>query len=359
VTSGLHRAHGGPLCLRLLLQRFHAGERDLQAGLVFLVAGVVIIAGSLAILIQLPQVPYNVRELFAGRHLALSLPLFAAFLIWTASVPNLMARITIICPMLHLAQPLTFLLMASPSWFLLQASVSTESLIDILGTPVLGWSGNWELFVRYLALCAPFLLSVYYWNLLLEGRAWLNWPFGAGHLLGAMLLGLPMMWLSKYLVADQAATQNILALSAQGPFWKIGGSLVLVIALIALNGVLLAWAWLWSWGRRLLVLAFTPLLLLLSWWFLTKGLRTEAFGFLLGPDQSFQASELTLLLRWSLVYGAAAALIAFAHLIPFRLRGSGAVQREALSAGTFPHHVRQPATNAVMQPDPEGGSSCS
>jgi len=115
--------------------------------------------------------------LFAGRFLLLSLPLFAAFLIWTASVPNLMARTTIICPILHPAQPVTFLLMAMPSWLLLRASVSTESLLDILGAPMLGCPGDWELFVGYLALCAPFLLSLYDWNLLLEGRAWLNWSF--------------------------------------------------------------------------------------------------------------------------------------------------------------------------------------
>ena len=357
MALGLHPPHGGPLCLRLLFHRFQTGERDLQAGLLFLAAGVAIIALSLALLIQLPQVPYNVRELFAGRHLILSLPLFAAFLIWTASVPNLTARITIICPILHVAQPLVFLLMAAPSWLLLRASVSTESLLDVLGAPVLGWPGELELFVRFLALSAPFLLSLHYWNLLLEGRAWLNWSFGTGHLLGAMLLGLPMMWLSKYLVADQAATQNILALSAQGPFWKIGGALVLVIALIALNGLLLAWAWLWRWPYRILVFVLTPLLLLLSWWFLNMGLRTEAFSFLLGPDQSYKAGEQELLLRWGLVYSAATALVALAHLIPFRLRGSGAVQREALSAGTFPHHhhPRSPAP-VVLTANTESGS---
>jgi len=354
MAVGLGGPRRGPLCLRLLYQRFQTGERDRLAGLIFLAVGITIISAGLAVLIQLPQAPYNVRELFAGHHLLLSLPLFATFLIWTASVPNIMARITIICPVLHPAQPLTFLLMAGPSWLLLQASVSRESLLDILGAPTLGWPGDLEMFVRYLGLCAPFLLSVYYWNLLMEGRAWLNWAFGAGHLLGALILGLPMIWLSKYLVADQAATQNILALSAQGPFWKIGGALVLVISLIALNGVLLAWAWIWNWSRRLLVLLLTPLLLLLSWWFLNQGLRPEAFSFLLGPDQSYQAGEPELLARWGLVHVAATFIIAFAHLIPFRLRGSGTIQREALSAGTFPHHAHRAAPEETLQADAEG-----
>jgi len=164
-----------------------------------------------------------------------------------------------------------------------------------------------------------------------------------------------MMWLSKYLLADRAATHHILELSAQGPFWKIGGALALVIALIALNGVLLARAWLWSRVHRLVVLILTPLLHLISWWFLNQGLRAEAVAFLLGPDQSYKAGELELLLRWSLIY-AAAALISFAYLIPFRLRGSGAVQREALSAGTFPHHVHRPAAAGAMGAETESGS---
>jgi hypothetical protein len=66
---------------------------------------------------------------------------------------------------------------------------------------------------------------------------------------------------------------------------------------------------------------------------------------------------LALLLRWGLLYCAVTALVAFAHLIPFRLRGSGAVQREALRAGTFPHHVHRPAAAGVMRPEAEGGGS--
>ncbi len=332
-----------PLCVRLLFSRFSPGERDLTQALIFLAAGVLVISLLLAVFIQLPQVPFNVREMFADRYLLASLPLFAAFLIWTSGIPNLMARVTIICPLLHLAQPIIFLLMALPSWWMLSLAVSNETLVDVLGAPVLGWPGNWELAMRYLALVAPFLLSLYYWNLLLEGSAWLNRQFGLGQLLAAVFIGLPLFWLSKYVAVDKAATQNIMELTASGPSWKIGGLLALAVALASLNGVLLAWVWLWDRQHQIAVLIATPVLLLTSWWLLNQGLTAEAVSFLLGPDYGYKAGTLELLLRWTLVYVGAVGLVTFAHLIPFRLRGSGASQREALSTGTFPHIRRDEA----------------
>jgi len=334
------RHPNAPLCLRLLISRFSPGERDLKRAFLYLGLGILSISLLLSIVVELPQVPFNVRELFLGKSLILSLPAFAAFLIWTAAAPNLIARITIICPMLHLAQPLSFLLIALPSWWLLSFSVTSESLFDILGQPVLDWPGDREMTVRYLALSAPFLLSLYYWNLLLEGSAWLNRQFGVGQMLAALIIGLPLLWLSKYIVVDQAATENILALTAQGPSWQVGGFLALTIAVISLNGVLLAWIWLWRRSHQIAALMITPVLLLTSWWLLNQGLAPEAVPFLLGPDYAFEASPLELFARWSLLYIAVIVLIAFAHLIPFRLRGSGASQREALTAGTFPHTRR-------------------
>lgn len=330
-----------PLCLRLLFSRFSPGSRDVFHAFVFLLVGIVSIAALLGVLIQLPQVPFNVRELFGSQPMIISLPIFAAYLIWMAGTPNITARITIICPMIHLLQPLILLLLATPSWFLLRLSVSSESLIDVLGTPTMGWSGDWELFVRYLALTAPFLLSLFYWNLLLEGSAWLSRKFGLGQMLAALLVGLPLLWLAKYIVVDRAATTNIVDLTAQGPSWRVGGALALTIALITLNGALLAWMWLWNRAHQIGALVATPILFGLSWLLLNQGFNMEAISFLLGPDYNYVASVPELLARWAIVYGASVALIAFAHLIPFRLRGSAASQRQALSTGTFPH-VRRP-----------------
>lgn len=323
---------GRIVCLRLIMSRFSSGSRDLHKAAIYLLLGSLMISLALAVAINLPQTPYHMRELFSGRELLVSLPLFAIFLIWMTGMPNIMARITIICPMLHLAQPLLFLLLAVPGWWLLKLSVSTESLFSLLGTPVLGWPGDWELFSRYLALSAPFLLSLFYWNLLLEGSAWISREFAVGQVLGAVLLGLPLLALSKYIVVDRASTDTLLKFSAQGPTWYVGGALALVMALTTLNGVLLAWLRLWHWNHRLIVAILTPVLLLSTWWLLTLGLNNKGLHFLLTPSLQHQAGHMELFVRWSLLYGASVGLIAFAHLIPFRLRGSSAHQKASLSS---------------------------
>jgi hypothetical protein len=41
------------------------------------------------------------------------------------------------------------------------------------------------------------------------------------------------------------------------------------------------------------------------------------------------------------------ALTSFAHLIPFRLRGAGHTQRQALKAGSYPY-VRRVAISAAL-----------
>ncbi len=324
-----------PVCLRLLIGRLQSGSRDLGNSAVYLGIGLFSTSAALAILIHLPQAPYNVQELFGDHTLIISLPLFSAFLIWSACIPNLAARITIICPLLHLAQPIILVLMAGPAWVLLSLSVSTESLVDIMGEQ----TGHWAMFLSFLGLAAPVLLSLYIWNLLLEGSAWLNRRFGIGHMLGALSLGLPMLWVSKYIVIDQTTTTRLIDLSAQGPFWLIGGALAAAISLLTLNGVLIAWSWLWNVAYRIAVAAMSPALLAASWWLLNQGLHNEAVTFLLGPDLSYQGGDWGLFLRWALVYSGGVLLIAFAHMIPFRLRGSPQQQRQALDKGHL-HRVQ-------------------
>lgn len=346
-TSQTFRRSKSPLCLRRLLTRLRPGNRDLKAALLFLAAGLLMLSLVLGILIQLPQAPYNVQELFDGRSLYLSLPLFAAFLIWINALPNLLARVTIICPMLHLMQALGFFLIAAPAWLLLRLSVSSESLHDILGVPVLGGPGDWELFVRYLAIVAPFVLSLFYWNLLMEGSALLNRRFGVAQLLGALILGLPLLWLSKYIVIDLSATDNIIQLSAFGPRWQVGGALIGVVALITLNGVLLAWAWLGTWLYKVLLALLTPLFFGICSWLALQAFSNKAMLLLLGVEHGQAGAGEALLLRWGLLYLAIIALTSFAHLIPFRLRGAGHTQRQALKAGSYPY-VRRVAISAAL-----------
>jgi hypothetical protein len=294
----------------------------------------------LGVTMQLPGAPYNVKELFGEKSLWLGLPALSLFLLWSAGAPNLLARITIICPWLNIVQPLLFLLLAVPAWWLLQLSVSNESLFDVFGRSVWGWTGDWELFIRFLGLAGPVFLMLFYWNLLFEGSAWIDRRFGIGQLLVALVLGLPMLWLSKLIVVDYAATDRVIMLSAQGPSWQVGGALALVMALVTFNGVFLGWMSLWSNRRRVLALVLTPILFLASWRLLLQGLSPEGILLLLGHGEQGEQSEL--LVRWGVVYGGAIVVIALAHLIPFRLRGGLETQRGSYARGNL-HDALSPS----------------
>lgn len=335
-----------PVCLILLLSRFRPGARDLNSAAKHLAVGFGTTMLLLAVFVQLPQAPYNLQELFSGKSLWLSLPLLSAFLLWSAGAPNLVARVTIICPLLHLLQPLLYLLLALPSWWMLSGAVSHESLIDVFGEPVWGWSGDWELFVRYLALAGPVYLFMFYWNLLFEGSAWISRSFGAGQMLAALLYGLPLLWLSKYVVVDLAATDRLLQLSAQGPSWQVGGVLALVVATVTLTGVLLGWMSVWSQSRRRLIIPGIALAgLVFTWALLSLGLSAEGILLLLGLEQTEEAYLSSLFLRWTLAYVVMVSIIGLAHLIPFRLRGSLMSQQQASRSGNL-HRNLHTATEA-------------
>ncbi len=285
--------------------------------------GVAVIALGLGLLIQLPQVPYNVREMFGDRSAIIGLPLFGMFLIWTTGSPNLIARIIVKRPALQLLQPLFYLLMAVPSWLLLRYSVAAESLWDIVGSPVLGWPGDWELFVRYLAFVAPFLLALLYWNILLEGSKGGNRGLGAANLIAALLVGTPMLWLAKYVIIDQAATDNIRELIADFASWKAIIALGGVIGIITLNGVLLAWSTQWNWKRKLQLATLFPLGLVFAWWLLLQGLYADAVTFLLSPERDSNPGRMELLMRWALIYLGAVTVIAYGQFVAISLRGEG------------------------------------
>jgi len=143
------------------------------------------------------------------------------------------------------------------------------------------------------------------------------------------------LWFSKYVVVDQASTQHIIELSAQGPGWLVGGALIATMALTTLCGVLLAWTWIHGGRFRTTALAGAPLFLVFSWWLLNLGLTPEALPFLLGPGSGDNPSQLGLFLRWTLLFCALVTLIAFSHWIPFRLRGTHSGQRARVNSGTL------------------------
>lgn len=322
--SGFH------ICLTLLVSHFRSNQENWRKFAVRgLMAGMAI-AAVLGVVLYLPQVPYNLRELFHTRFLLIGIPLFTGFLLWSAAAPNLIARITLLCPVLHVFQPLLFLVFAIPSWLLIRYSVSAESLWDILGTPILGWPGDWELFFRFLAFSAPFFVWLFAWNLFFGGIARLSVSFGFGNFLAALGLGSPFLLAAKWIIVDYAATDNIRELIFDTPAWWGLCAVFGLLGVICLNGVMLAWAI----GSRLSFLVtagmVTPVLWLCAWWLLNQGLLPEAVEFLLKPDRNSTVTELELLVRWTISYAGAIALIALSNWLVLVHRSVSIIAHEVI-----------------------------
>ena len=192
---------------------------------------VAVISIAVVIIINLPGVPYNVRELFDTRNVFLGSTIFSAFLMWNVTAPCLMAYCLIKHPILHLFQPVLYLVMATISWFLLRYAVSAESLHDILGSPIWGMASDLELYFRFLAFAYPFLWSLFCWNLFFQ---LLNQQKTIASLiiwLIAILIGIPLLLTAKFLIFDRAATDNVVEMINNIP------TLFSLIFLVAWNGV--------------------------------------------------------------------------------------------------------------------------
>ncbi|MEO5655515.1 MAG: VanZ family protein, partial [Nitrosospira sp.] len=195
--------------------------------------GVGICAAMGWLITQSPLTPYNVRELIYEGHPIRSLILLAALLYWAIGFPILIAQ--------WLARGELYLLSFLPlvllhgliAWLLLWSSVPSESIHDIVGSPVLGWPWEWELLGRFLALFSLWSVAatagclIAAWHILPDARsALLGWSIGA-------FLLIP---LSYYIVVSEASTDNLVELMANngsvGAFLLIG----LAMAEIAFGG---------------------------------------------------------------------------------------------------------------------------
>jgi hypothetical protein len=256
-----------------------------------LYCGIAAISLAMAAIVHLPGVPYNIRELFETRNLFLGAIIFSVFLIWNAAAPGLLAYYLVKHPILHLFQPLLYLLMATGSWILLRFSVSAESLHDILGSPVWDWPSDWELYVRFLAFAYPFLWSLFSWNLyfqLLKRHqiivSLIIWTI-------AIIIGMPLLMAAKYLIIDRAATDNVVELINNSP------ALFALILLIAWNGVFVVQR-----SNLALAVLVTTFSAVLSYRLLSTALYSNAVSFLLSPDREILMNGAMLLLRWIVLY---------------------------------------------------------
>jgi len=176
-----------------------------------------IIVATLVSFINLHEsMPYNVRELFASRAPVVTIFLFSLVLYIIFGIPVCLASwLTVESWTRHLSFSLLVAVLAVVTWFLLRGSIPMESLYDIIGSPILDWSWEWESIFRFTALftapavlfCgAALLVHAYRYNFELRFRLMSYWSINAA-------LFLP---LAHWVVVRKAATDNLTELMARG-----------------------------------------------------------------------------------------------------------------------------------------------
>ncbi len=312
-----------------------------QKDLWYLLGSVAFITIIMSIAIKLPGVPYNIRELFKHDGSLMAIMPFVLFILWFGmSIPLISRRMQNIPSRHFIRFPLWVIAAGLVSFFLLESSVTEESLKDILGAPTIyrhiishgiwGEPGRiftnyfpnpdlWNLIeyvIRFLALFSPvtFLLCLFYYSGDLIKRYEIRGIANKGRLIALslalnILYALPWLYLSKYIAFDQANTDNLSELISRQGFLGVGGGgyLYLLILLLTLNSVLIRQS-LYHWAIKLL---FTVIAGIAGWYLLNLGLeqniekyRTSfsAVDFLLGSDRQSRLSQSTLFMRWIILY---------------------------------------------------------
>jgi VanZ family protein len=297
----------------------------------------------LKMVLALPQLPYNVAELFLGGGAFPVLMIFALALLWVGAGARVIGHyVGVIARRPYLALPVLAFSAGVVSLMLLSASVSRESIEDISGSNNLFWfvtnKDVWgesarRLFlligsphviaffegpVRYACLYGPLVtfvalmyagIEMYENGRLLSGRAV---PLVASAFL--------WLWLCKAIAFDWSSTDNLTELIARDGEWGWGGGgyLYALLGLICANAVLLARLRI-TVPRSLAAALITLTMVPIGWWLINLGLaqNIEKYGsvfsgvqFLLGPDRQHLLDPGTLFLRWSVVQVAGVLVIA-------------------------------------------------
>lgn len=295
------------------------------------IAAVLIFGQALAfkIVLGLPQIPYNVRELFLDDGAFPRLIFFSIALLSLGAGSAWIAKRLSRSRWPVLTTPAFTLAASIMTLMLLTVSVTAESILDISGSNNLFWFvtnrdswGSWgrELFlligsaapvefferpVRFTALIAPLLLGIALTSIVLTPHLSLR----KRSVLALSML--PWFWLSKGIAFDWSSTDNLNELIARQGVFNLGGGtyLYLLLLLICMQVVGISYVIRNRWTAWLAA----PLLLLgvpIGWWLLNLGLEPyvqkydhvfSGVQFLLGPDRIHALTRAELFMRWALL----------------------------------------------------------
>ena len=289
--------------------------------------------GALAlwVLVQLPGVPYNARELLHGDSHLLAAWMFMMMLLWVGAGAAWVGQQINGARWSIVRIPLAVFAAAMVSLFLLDLSVTPESIRDVTGSSNLHrfvtkrntWGeqaralfvaigpnlvSSIERLVRYAAIYAPvviFLAIAHLAGLQLHRNVAARDV--AARVSWLMINSLPWLWLCKMIAFDWSATDNLTELIArQGPLGISGDYYVYaVMAVVAVNAAFVAHVR--TLGGLFIAAIVSITCVLIAWWLLNLGLedQVQKYGFtfsgvqfLLGPDRSDLLSDAALFTRW-------------------------------------------------------------
>ncbi len=263
----------------------------------------------------IPQIPYNIREIFDGTNLFYNTLLISACLYTGFGLPTLLTM-TLARNIKAMAIQLPFatLIQTTLTWFLVRLTVPLESIHDILGTPVLGWPWEWELIMRFIALFSvPSLLITLSTLIALSLPLRANAIHSYYKIIFWLPAALPVLALSHVILVKYAATDNLTELMASGGNLISSVMLTLWCLCLIYTATLLAYRWASKEGINLnltilvTVVASAPL----AYLFLVLGTESHvnkynqtfsALQFLLSQDREHLISGIELYIRFAIAH---------------------------------------------------------
>lgn len=288
-------------------------------------AFICVITAGLFWISQLSLIPYNIRELVVDEYPLFSSFLFACFLVWSCGVPTLIAfwfnnSSKKIWTFFGVA-----IVHGLVGFVFLRSAVPTESIHDILGSPILFWPWEFELIGRFLALYFIITFSFSFSALL---SFLIIFGDNRSILLRYLAYGLMFSTFSHYIVFERASTDNLTELIESGG--TLYSSFLLILFLMIVSLVASQFALIVSriniGSKRIILLlalisfpaAFLCVYTATENSVLKYGQEFSALQFLLSPDRQHLVETPELLLRYAIVHSAIVLLIALVQ-IPFWL----------------------------------------
>jgi hypothetical protein len=303
----------------------------LAAPLLVFVAAIGSIVVAVRLVLRVPGVPYNVRELFLDHASLSALVFFALAMVWIGAGAMLLAHILRGSRRVYLVMPVAIVVISLVSKMLLSRSVTYESIDDIIGSNNLFglvtrgnvWGPFWshacdtlgpatvdfvERRARYTGLYSIPLLGLAL-TLIVAARSSSATRLNALDRFLLLVCAAGWFWLARTVVVTWAATDNLTELIARQPAFGVPGEWYL-FALPVLIGISVSLLLRAAAKPRWLPVAIAAVIatIPIGWTLLNLGLEghVEKYGavfsgtqFLLGPDRVHVLPARTLFARWA------------------------------------------------------------